>query len=114
MPILIIWVFFGVAAVIVAAQKNRRGCAWFALGFLLGPFGLLFALLLPALPADATVSDNLPASPPAPREIDLSAETKTCPFCAETIKLAARKCRFCGELFSEDQAERSFRKSRQA
>jgi hypothetical protein len=34
-----------------------------------------------------------------------SDETKSCPECAETVKAAARKCRFCGYIFEEvDQA----------
>jgi hypothetical protein len=32
-------------------------------------------------------------------------ETKVCPACAETIKLAAKKCRFCGEVFDPDKVE---------
>lgn len=28
--------------------------------------------------------------------------TKECPFCAETIKLAAKVCRFCGRELSQD------------
>ncbi|MEQ8847575.1 hypothetical protein [Botrimarina sp.] len=35
-----------------------------------------------------------PEPPPATSPLD----TKPCPYCAETIKTAAKKCRFCGEL----------------
>ncbi len=30
-------------------------------------------------------------------------DTKKCPFCAETIKLEAIKCRFCGEMFDRNE-----------
>ncbi len=32
------------------------------------------------------------------------AETKRCPMCGETVKAAAQKCRYCGELFSGDES----------
>jgi hypothetical protein len=106
MPLLLIWILFGIAAVIVASQKNRSGCAWFALGFLLGPFGLLFALLLPSLPSSSTDQNASPPSlPSAPLDPSLASDTKICPHCAETIKLAAKKCRFCGEVLSDDQVD---------
>jgi hypothetical protein len=46
--------------------------------------------------------------PPPPPTITLPTpplpETKTCPDCAEEVRFAARKCRFCGFRFepSED------------
>lgn len=35
-------------------------------------------------------------------------ETKTCPFCAETIKAAARVCRFCGRDLPADNGQSEF------
>ena len=32
----------------------------------------------------------------------MSLETKPCPFCAEPIKRNAIKCRYCGEMFTEN------------
>jgi len=32
-------------------------------------------------------------------------QTKQCPFCAETIRLAAIKCRFCGEFLNSGRAK---------
>jgi len=33
--------------------------------------------------------------------ITAPAETRPCPFCAETIKFGAKKCRFCGEFLDD-------------
>ena len=46
MTFVIIWFLFGIISAIVAGSKGRNGCGWFLLGFLLGPFGLLLALVV--------------------------------------------------------------------
>jgi len=66
---------FGIAAAIAAGAKGRSGCGWFILGFLLGPFGLLFILLLPP----ATSKSLSSPAPPAPALLSF------CPDCGQTI-----------------------------
>lgn len=82
--LLIIWVLFGVASAVVMSNKGRSGCGGFALGFLLGPLGLIIALVLQ--------KDH--------KELEGQALSKggmrKCPQCAELIRREARKCRFYG------------------
>lgn len=92
----ITWVLFGIGAAIAASNKGRSSLGWLVLGVLLGPFALLYVLLVPAIKSGGTSSL-------------LEDETKICPHCAEAIKLAAKKCRFCGEIFSEEEMERAWR-----
>lgn len=35
----------------------------------------------------------------------MMSDEKTCPYCAETIKAAAIKCRYCGEMLTESEAD---------
>jgi len=69
---------------IILSNKGRSGCGGFALGFLLGPIGLLIALVMS--------TDH--------REMEKrslqAGELRKCPTCAELVRIEASKCRFCG------------------
>jgi hypothetical protein len=84
MVLLIIWLLFGVAGGMIMSNKGRSGCGGFALGFLLGPIGLVIALVM------GTDHKELEH-----RSLQ-SGDTRKCPSCAEVVRVEARKCRFCG------------------
>jgi hypothetical protein len=112
--IVLVWILFGIGAAIVASQKGRNGVGWFFLGILLGPFGLIFALLLKSV-----VLGRIITYPPGYSRPSMSSnkrsvideKTKQCPQCAEIIKLAALKCRYCGEVFSKEKVESAIEES---
>lgn len=83
----IIWLLFGVSAAVVASGRGGSATLGFVLGFLFGPFGLIFAWFS----GDA-----------AQLETDRVAEGthKHCPDCAELVRQQARVCRYCGFDFS--------------
>ena len=82
--VLIVWLGFGWAGSAIMKKKGRSGCGGFALGFLLGPIGLVIALLLEG---DSHASE---------RQGLAQGEMRKCPQCAEVIRRDAVRCRFCG------------------
>jgi hypothetical protein len=60
---------------------------------------LIWALITPQ-----DFSNANPVAAPATAQVLASDQTKICPSCAETIKEAAIKCRFCGHRFDTPTA----------
>ena len=67
-------VLFGLITMTVAKNKGREPISWFFIGFLLGPFGLIWALVASK---DAQGVEQIQVR---------DGELKKCPFCAELIK----------------------------
>lgn len=66
---LAIWLLCGLAAAAIG-QRKGEGCTAFFVGMLLGPFGILLALMS-------------------------TGNRRKCPHCAELVALEAKVCRHC-------------------
>lgn len=81
---LIFWIICGIAGGAIGSSKGKKGKG-IALGFLLGPIGLLICIFM--RPDEAVLS----------RQALSSGIMKKCPHCAELIKRDARVCHYCGK-----------------
>ena len=92
MELLLFWVLFGVVAAVVASNKGNSGVAWFFVGVLLGPFGLILSLVVSGDPAGVER-----------KKIEDGGYLR-CEKCAELIRAEATKCRFCGSDVARSEA----------
>ena len=91
MELLLIWVVIGIIAAKVYRNKGRSYKMGFAAGFILGPLGLLLALL-----SGTDVAGKAKQIRREEEDEIRSGVSKRCEVCDEVIAAAARKCKHCG------------------
>lgn len=84
-------VFFGGIGRWIGRGKGHARAGWW-LGVLLGPIGWI-AVGLTSPSSDVQAEQAVRNSTAV--EAALNSDTRACPWCAETIKTAARLCRYC-------------------
>ena len=89
MDVFLWWFIFAVLVGVAAASRGRSGLGWWFLSMLLSPLiGIIMVAILPSLkpsPAAGASSGGAEAY-----------KTRSCPFCAEPIRVEAIKCKHCG------------------
>jgi hypothetical protein len=103
---------FGLLCSWLAAEKGRDHGNWFMMGFLFGLLALLALGFAPSLKVGSSPNSSDRQSSPLPSSTTEQSQSassvedvKQCPYCVEMIKLRAKKCRFCGTEFTDDEVE---------
>lgn len=104
------WLVFTIVVGILANNKNRSVPGWVILSLFISP--LLAGILLLVLPKIELLKeeDSVSIKTTTTGEILLDDEMKKCPSCAESIKLEAKKCRFCGEVLNSEEVAKEVEK----
>lgn len=97
MEIILLWFGLAIVTALIASSKGRNPIGWFLLAVVIsGLLALILVALLPSL--KPTVVHIAPAEPRLNPE-----DAKSCPRCAETVKKAAKVCRYCNYEFTIEE-----------
>lgn len=93
--VIFIAVIAGLIGAAVASSKGKSVIGW-GIGCFFFPIALIFLIFSSN---ERVASEKIEAEAKRAEE----EESKTCPKCAETIKLEALVCKHCGNEFSEEE-----------
>lgn len=92
---IIIWLSLSALAGVIASNKGRSGFGFFILSVFLSPLIGIIAALIAANAKDIIITS----------EGTIISAHKKCPWCAESIKVEAIICRYCGRDIVKTQSE---------
>lgn len=99
MELFVFWLLCAIAAAALLSRYNKAGTG-FLLGAFLGPFGLVFALIIRSGEAKKDEQkkheEQLNALAALKANDDATRTERECPYCAEHIRAKARVCKHCG------------------
>ena len=120
MEAFLVFIFWLLLACIVggyASNRGRSGVFWIIFSLILSPLlGFLFVAASPNIAEEQRREAEKRSQEKRKRDENREQErqeqvelenSKTCPKCAESIKKAAKVCRYCGHEFEEGTAVQS-------
>jgi hypothetical protein len=100
MEIFLAWLLSSILSAAVLSRYNKAGTG-FLLGLFLGPFGLLFALVMRSGESKKEDQKRHDEQMIAMAELKSGQEStrpeRECPYCAENILAKAKVCKHCGK-----------------
>lgn len=100
MEIFFLWLLCSMLGAAILSRYNKAGTG-FLLGAILGPIGLLFALVIRSGESKKEHQERHNEQMKAVANLKASTEIKKpqreCPYCAESILAKAKVCKHCGK-----------------
>jgi len=100
MEIFFLWLLSSILGAAILSRYNKAGTG-FLLGALLGPLGLLFAVVMRSSSSKKEElqrhNEQINALAALKQNNEDSKPERECPFCAENILAKAKVCKHCGK-----------------